>query len=180
VDRTLKYLSGGGVQRQFVVGAPIRLPVPGAQPGDIVTVIGPEAINQSVTLQAAGAAAVLHLDGVALAGVYRVEPREPGKGWSFAVNTGRAASPLVPMDADALAAWWSPADFELVGIDAALARLDAAGHGWSLWPLLIVLGGLVLIAETVYVNRLCPRSNPVVVESVVPQRGILKPVTEKS
>jgi hypothetical protein len=30
------------------------------------------------------------------------------------------------------------------------------------------------------VYRLCPRSNPAVVESVVPQRGIMKPMGESA
>jgi hypothetical protein len=46
--------------------------------------------------------------------------------------------------------------------------------------MLIVLASITLLAETIYVYRLCPHSNPAAVESVVPQRGILKPMSHPS
>jgi hypothetical protein len=178
VDRTLAYLSAGGVRRQFTVGQPINLPVP-AQAADALHVTGPDGTNVPARRVTAGTQTVLHLDGVSRPGIYRVESAGDGnKGFAFAVNTGREASDLMPMDADALASWWSPAAFELVSGDAALARLDSLSSGWSLWPALVLLGGVLLLAETIYVYRLCPHKNPTVVQSVVPQRGILKPMNE--
>jgi hypothetical protein len=39
-----------------------------------------------------------------------------------------------------------------------------------------LLASLLLVVETVYVARLCPRCNPAVIGSMVPRRGILKPL----
>jgi hypothetical protein len=180
VDRMLTYLSAGGVRRQFVVGEPIQIPVPDLRAGDSISVTGPDGANVPARLHTAGTQTLLHLDAV-LAGVYHVDPKgDAVKPWSFAVNTSREASALTPMDATTLESWWAPAQLEVVGGDAALARLEAAAHAWSLWPILILLASLVLLAETIYVYRLCPHSNPAVVESVVPQRGILKPMSQRT
>jgi hypothetical protein len=131
-----------------------------------------------VRLHGAGTQTVLHLDAVRFPGVYRVEPKAGAtRPWSFAVNVSRDASPLTPMDAKTLETWWAPAEFELIAGDVAHARIDAQSSGWSLWPALVLLAGVVLLAETIYVYRLCPHSNPAAVESVVPQRGILKPMS---
>jgi hypothetical protein len=179
VDVMVSYLSAGGVRRQFLVGEPINLPVPGLQAGDEIDVHGPDGAKLPGRIETIGSQTLLHFDGLSRAGVYRAMPKGGlVRPWAFAVNVSRDASPLTPMDATALESWWSPAQFELVGGDAAMARLQAPSSGWSLWPLLVVLGGLLLLAETIYVYRLCPQRNPTVVASVVPQRGILKPMSD--
>jgi hypothetical protein len=181
VDRMLAYLSAGGVRRQFMVGEPIQLPVPDLHPGDAITVTGPDGARVPARLHTAAAQTLLHIDAVGVPGVYRVEPAgDSRKPWSFAVNTSREASALTPMDTATLESWWAPAQLEVVGGDAALARLEGQSHAWSLWPMLIVLASITLLAETIYVYRLCPHSNPAAVESVVPQRGILKPMSHPS
>jgi hypothetical protein len=180
VDRMLAYLSAGGVRRQFVVGEPIQLPVPDLRARDSISVTGPDGASVPARLHTAGTQTVLQVDAV-LAGVYHVDPKgDAVKPWSFAVNTSREASALTPMDTATLESWWAPAQLEVLGGDAALARLEAAAHAWSLWPILILFASLMLLAETIYVYRLCPHSNPAVVESVVPQRGILKPMSQRS
>jgi hypothetical protein len=181
VDRMLAYLSAGGVRRQFTVGEPINLPLPAGPAGDVTTVTDPAGVKVPTRVHNTGTQRILHLDTASSPGIYRVEVAEgANKAWSFAVNAPRDASPLAPMDSKTLEAWWSPAEFELIGGEAALARLDAQSAGWAFWPALILLGGLLLLAETIYVYRLCPRSNPAVVESVVPQRGIMKPMSDAS
>ena len=47
-------------------------------------------------------------------------------------------------------------------------------------PALIFLAGLLLLAETIYVYRLCPRTDPAVVEAIVPQRTVLRPLQKDS
>jgi hypothetical protein len=179
VDQMLAYLSAGGVRRQLLVGEPINLPLPAGPAGEVKDVIGPEGGTVPYRILSTGTQRILHLDGMASAGVYRVELQgDSAKAWPFTVNASRDASPLTPMDAKTLEEWWSPAEFELIGGDAALARLDATSTGWVLWPALVMLAGIVLLAETIYVYRLCPRSNPAVVESVVPHRGIMKPMSD--
>jgi hypothetical protein len=178
VDRMVAYLTAGGVRRQFFVGEPINLPGAGVQSAGDVRVTGPDGATLPARVHTTGTQTILRLDGVDRPGVYRVEPAsDSGKAWSFVVNTGRDASPMTPMDADVLEKWWAPAAFELVSGDTALARLEAQSSGWPLGPALILLGGLLLLAETIYVYRLCPRGNPTVVSSVVPDRGIVRPVT---
>jgi hypothetical protein len=177
VDQMVAYLSAGGVRRQFVVGQPINLPLVGVPAGKEVRVVGPDGGELPARIQSVGCQTILHLDRVNRPGLYKVESADSAKAWTFAVNTSREASPLAPMDAETLRSWWSPAACEVIDADAALAQLEAHASGWTLWPALILLGGVLLLAETVYVYRLCPRKNPAVVSSVVPERGILVPLS---
>jgi hypothetical protein len=64
---------------------------------------------------------------------------------------------------------------QVASVDAVLQQA-AAGRSWPQWPALIFLAGLLLLAETIYVHRLCPRSDPAVVEPIVPKRGVLQPL----
>ena len=50
--------------------------------------------------------------------------------------------------------------------------LDSQSRNWPIWPALVVVAGLLLVVETLYVTRLCPRSNPKAVATVAVQRGI--------
>jgi hypothetical protein len=121
---------------------------------------------------------ILHLDEVAEAGAYRIE----GAGKNamiFVANAPRRDSPLVAMDAKALEDWWSPAAFEVVSAETATEQLGQQSGRWPLWPLLVLVAGVLLVAETIYVHRLCPRANPKTVKAVVPKRGVLKPVAAK-
>ena len=83
------------------------------------------------------------------------------------------------MDAKALEDWWSPVTLEVLGSEAAAEQLGQQSGGWPLWPLFVLLAGVLLVAETIYVHRLCPRANPKTVKAVVPKRGVLKPVEAK-
>jgi len=181
VDQMLTYLSAGGVRRQFTVGEPINLPLPAGPAGKVAQVNDPTRKRIPAHVVATGIQRILRLDDFSVPGIYHVVVEDgSAKAWSFAVNSGRDASPLTPMDSKTLEEWWVPAEFELVRGDAALARLETGLTGWTLWPALVLLAGILLLAETIYVYRLCPRSNPAVVESVVPQRGIMKPMGESA
>ena len=165
IDRLLAYLSGGGVRHSFEVGEPVVLPLPDATPGEAITVLLPDGSTRTPALAVAAGRTMLRLEEATQPGVYRVERAAAGRDVTFVVNVGRADSVLTPMDAAALTKWWEPADFEVIGPDAARARL-APTDRWNLWPWLVALAGVLLLLELWLVHRLCPRVNPAVVEIV--------------
>jgi hypothetical protein len=177
LDRTLSYLAAGARRRQFTAGEAIVLPPPRGESADGLTVVTPNGTRLVPRRESGGGQTVLHLEPVPEAGVYRAEmPGNAADGFAFAVNVSRDSSPLAPADEAALRQWWQPASLEVLGADAAAERYADAPAGWPLWPLLVFLGCLLLLAETVYVHRLCPRLNPPPAAAVVHERGLLKPL----
>jgi hypothetical protein len=110
--------------------------------------------------------------------VYRIEGAG-SKPIVFVANAPRGDSPLSTMAAKALEEWWSPAALQVLSADEASEELAQQSSHWPLWPLLVLIAGLLLIAETIYVHWLCPRVNPKAADAVVPKRGMMKPVKEK-
>jgi hypothetical protein len=177
LDRVLAYLSAGGVRRSFTAGNAVSFPLPGAAPGADVTVLTPGGEKRTPRLFSAGGRTLMHMDDVAEPGIYRVE--QPGKKpILFIVNASRAESHLTPVDTQALRAWWSPQALEVVNADSLATRSWGGAEQWPLWPALVLLAGLLLLVETIYVALLCPRVNPTVVGSVVHRRGILRPLND--
>jgi hypothetical protein len=177
LDQMIAYLSSGGVRRQLVAGEAVTLPLAEYRAGEEVAVLTPGGARRKPQLQEVGGRAFLRLDDVSEPGMYRVE-RAGGAGFAFAVNARRDGSPLVPMDAHTLEQWWAPTALEVLGGDEAARQLAADSSGWPLWPALALAGCLLLLAETVYVHRLCPRRDPPAAESVVPRRGLLRPLSK--
>jgi hypothetical protein len=180
LDRLLSYLSAGGLQRSFTVGDAVVLPL-AEWAGEEVNVVAPGGHKEQARLASVRGQTFLRLDEAPAAGIFRVE--RSGKehlNFAFAVNASRGDSPLAGMDVKTLEQVWAPVPLEVLSADAAAQRFGEASSHWSLWPALVFLAGLLLIAETFYVYRLCPRVNPKVAESVVRQGGILKPLAEKS
>ncbi len=174
LDRMIAYLAAGGVQRHFTAGQPIVLPLPGWQTGDEIKVTAPDGERLTPQVRSLRGQAVLRLDPVREAGIYRVE--SPGRTLAFAINASRAGSRLVPMDSMALEQWWAPMPVEVVGAEAATQRWEPQAGKRALWPGLLLLAAVLLVVEMIYVTRLCPRVNPAVAASVVHRRGILRPV----
>ena len=178
LDKTLAYLSAGAVRRNFTVGSAAIVPLPAGTAKSEVSVVGPSG-KLSPRFVVRRGQTFLHLDEVADAGVYRIK----GAGTKeivFTVNVSRAASALRAMDTALLTEWWTPATVEFLNAESAHQQLDQQSKHWPLWPMLVFFAGLLLVAETIYVHRLCPRGNPKAAESVVPQRGMMKPVAEKT
>jgi hypothetical protein len=173
VDRMLSYLTGGGLRREFLVGESAMLPLPDAKPGDIVKAASPSGVNLTSRVVNHAGQTLVYLETLPEAGAYRIEWND--KATRFTANVSRAGSTLAPMDNRALESWWAPATVQVASVDAVLQQA-AAGRSWPLWPALIFLAGLLLLAETIYVHRLCPRSDPAVVEPIVPKRGVLQPL----
>jgi hypothetical protein len=179
VDRLLAYLSSGGVRRSFEAGEAVRLPLPGWQAGETVTVRTPAGDTVKPTLVRGKGQTLLLLDTVSRPGVYRVERRDGAtKGLSFVVNAARGDSVLTPVDAQILAAWWKPVPLEVVNADEANQRLAGESRPFLLWPWLVFLAAMLLLTEMYFVHRLCPRVNPTVTENVVHKRGLLRPAAD--
>jgi hypothetical protein len=174
IDRLLSYLSGGGVRRTFEVGDPVALPLPLLQDGEKVTVTTPGGSQLTPALTTTEGRTILRLPAVDEPGVYRVEPTGRGeKSFSFVVQVGRGDSVLTPLDGPTLQKWWEPAACDFAAPDAFRQTLAAGQGRLPLWPILVALAGLMLLAEMFFVHWLCPRVNPSIVESVVHKRRIL-------
>jgi hypothetical protein len=176
LDRMISYLSAGSVRRHFTAGEPVSLPLADGQVGEEVTVTTPA--GRKLTQRLAGRG-VLGLEDATETGVYRVE-RAGKDDVVFAVNADPSASPLTPMDTRTLEQWWAPAAVEFLSAEDAARRFGGGTSGFPLWPALILAACLLLLVETIYVYRLCPRLNPAVAESVVSRRGLLRPLNEKT
>ena len=66
----------------------------------------------------------------------------------------------------------------IVSFENAMQELADLPSHWPMWPLLVLVAGMLLVAETIYVHWLCPRANPTAAKAVVPKRGMMKPVGE--
>lgn len=177
LDRALSHLSAGGIKRSFTLGEPVTLALADHEPNSPLKVTTPSGAKLTPRRIVVRGQTLLHIDEVAETGAYPVE----GAGAiTFTVNASRTDSPLAAMDAAVLAEWWAPASLDVVSADAAREQLGRQWSHWPVWPALVLLAGLLLIAETIYVHRLCPRANPKTAEAVVPQRGMMKPMAESS
>jgi hypothetical protein len=177
VDRLLSYLTGSS-RRSFVIGDAVTLPLPDGREDESATVVMPGGDKITPRLSTLGGKRLLHLADTARPGVYQVQKANGEKSFSFVVNVGGGDSALTPMDAAVLRQWWTGAGFEILSADDAAQRFATQATGLPVWPLLLVLAGLALLVETYVVHRLCPKVNPEVVDSVVPQRGMLRPVSQ--
>lgn len=181
LDRLLSYLHAGGAPAGFTAGDNVVLTLPALEKDEQLTVLAPSGAKLTPRLVELRARTFLHLDEVSEAGIYRVQRNgKSASNLAFAVNAGRTDSPLGVMDAKVLEQWWSPASLEVLSADVAAQRFAVESSHWALWPALVLVAGLLLLAETIYVYRLCPRVNPKVAESVVPQGSIMKPLGEKA
>jgi hypothetical protein len=156
----------------------VNLPLPDFDLAAAVEVLTPSGAKLAGWLIGASGQAVMHLSEATEMGTYRAQGE--GKTHAFVVNASRADSPLRGMDAKTLEAWWAPASVEIVSMEAAMQQLQQPSNHWPLWPALIALAGLLLLAETVYVHRLCPRANPKPADAVVPRRGVMRPINSEA
>jgi hypothetical protein len=176
VDRLLSYLTGSS-RRSFMVGDPVTLPLTEWGENETVSIVTPGGEKISPRLSALAGKRFLHVMDTAQPGVYQVQKAGGERGFSFVVNVGGGDSALAPMDAAVLRQWWTGAGFEILQAEEAAERFAPKASSWPLWPALLLLAGLLLLVETYVVHRLCPKVNPEVVDSVVPQRGMLRPVS---
>jgi hypothetical protein len=167
VDRLLDYLAAGAGRPTFTAGGPVSLALPEALRGEGVSVRTPRGADLTPRLRGIGGKTLLHLDEVPEPGVYRV--RRPGVDHSMTlvVNVGRGDCALSPMPIATLTQWWEPVSFDVVRPDALPAGVEIAESPLVLWPVLVALAGLLLLAEMFFVHRACPAVNPAVNTPVV-------------
>jgi hypothetical protein len=173
VDRLVTHLSGANLRRSYQVGDTVALPLTDMPEGAAVTVTNPAGKKITPLVRREGGRSVLRLDNLTDPGVYRVEhPTGSGTAtFAFVVQTGRGDSVLTPTETDTLKKWWEPVALETVSPEM-VGKLASAQSRYALWPWLIALGGLLLLAEMFFVHWLCPKVNPALAQSNVPRQGI--------
>jgi hypothetical protein len=174
IDRLLTHLAAGGLRRNVAVGEVATVPLTGRQAGEAVAVVTPGGHRLSPPVRAAGPGRALLTFEAGEAGVYRVEPAA-GSGFPVVVQVGRGDSVLAPMDPATLRRWWEPAGCAVIRGDELGRHLEAEAGRHAAWPWLLLLAGLVLLAEMYLVHRLCPRANPKLVQNIVGRRVLLRP-----
>lgn len=186
VDRLLARLTGGGTggRRSFDAGETVTLPLPGFPPGQPATVITPGGERLTPAVSAVGRRTVMRIDGLDTPGIYRVEggAGQVAASQVFVVQAGRGDSTLTPVDPEALRKWWAPLAAEVVTPAAVTASARAGDGRVALWPPLVAIACLVLVAEMFLVHWLCPRMNPGIAAPVVGRRRMFRsestPLTE--
>ncbi len=175
IDRLLTHLSGAGPRRNFSVGEVVTLPLSGWKRDEAITVTTPGNARLQPALREVSAGRGLLSFETAEMGVYHVERGKTSI--PIVVQASRADSVLAPMDTATLRRWWERADFEVIPAADLDKDQNADAGRFGLMPWLLLLGGLVLLAETYLVHRLCPRANPKLVQNLVAPRGLSRPST---
>jgi len=194
VDRLLAYLSASGSRRSFDCGEEVTLRLPNHVNDESVVVQTPSGKTLEPRVDTTPEGMLLKLDAPMEAGFYRVDskrtaatPREEterptGSGnentalLSFVVQPSRAESAMGAIDTETLRSWWQPANFELLKPTSFDAVLDATESRLALEPWLMILAGLVFLAEMFLVHWLCPRINPALAASSGRRRGFVAPL----
>ena len=168
VDRLLGHLGSGGLRRSYTVGEVVSLPLDGWQPGDVIRVQSPAGQRLVPVIRPAGEGRGQLAFEAEEAGLYQIE--RAGTAISVVVQVGRSDSVLEPMDGATLRQWWEPTGCEVIRA-ADLGRDPVAGGGFRLWPWLLLLSGVVLLAEFWLVHRVCPRASPKLAQNLVTRKG---------
>lgn len=167
VDRMLDVLGGASAPRVIEAGETITLHVDAPADGQTLTVIAPGGAEIQPALQPSGARTRLRLAEANEPGVYHIRYGDGDPQPAFVVRPARRDSLLDRGDADALAAAWSPMTVNMVSSESQRKALIAAQSRTSLWPLMMILASLVLLAEMYFAHKLCPRVQPVVTSPIV-------------
>jgi hypothetical protein len=181
LDQAVRRLAHDRLQRSYPAGEMVAFTLPGLGAHGTVTIKSPSGRQLSPALQQLNGQTIARLDSADEAGVYLMSAQgEKGRTESsFVVQAGRGDSIVTKAETGTLRSWWGPVPLEVVHPNpAAPADEAAAGRRVLLWPWLLALGALALLAETWLVHRLCPAANPAVASSVVARHGILAPTAK--
>jgi hypothetical protein len=177
IDHALNRLAHSRFSTAFQPGESISLAIKDA--ADTATVISPSGKSLTPLLRKIDGRAILRLDAADEIGVYTVRS---GDGETrFIVQAGRGDSPVTKADPETLRTWWSGAEsFEIVLPDPneEPQRVIDAGR-LRLWPWLLALAAVLLLAEMYFVHRLCPAMNPAVAASSIARHGIVAPAAHR-
>jgi hypothetical protein len=171
VDRLLIYLSGGGARRHFLAGEEVAMVLDKIPADERVTVTTPSKTSLVPTLRTSGDKTALRLPPQNEPGIYQVHWRGEERALSFVVQLGPGDSVLSTMDPTVLGQWWQPANLEIVKAEPGASGLPM--ERFPLWPLLLVVASVLLLAETFIATWLCPRSTPAVAHGIVHRHGLL-------
>jgi hypothetical protein len=169
VDRLVNHLGSVGLRGSYSVGEVVALPLNGWQTGEVVSVLSPGGKRLGAVVRPTGEGRGLLTFEPEEAGIYHVE--RPGASFPVVVQAGRGDSVLEPMDHATLRRWWEPADFEVKRAADLERDSTVRGSGISLWPWLLLLAGVVLLAEFYCVHRFCPRASPKLTQNLVSLHG---------
>ncbi len=181
IDQMLHRLTRARLGRSFQAGDLVAFVLPGLGQNATATLATPGGRTLTPILQPLGHELSVRLDSADEAGVYAL--RASGDAGStrvnFVVHAGRGDSTVTKADAETLRAWWGKATFDIIHPDPSARPEEAvAGGRVLLWPWLLALGALVLMAEMYFVHRLCPVMNPAVTGSTVAKHGIMAPTSK--
>lgn len=178
IDRMLNRLSPNRFGGDFQPGEPVTIAL--GETAASATVTTPAGKTLTPILTPSEGRTLLRLDSAEEIGVYSVKAGEAET--RFVVQAGRGDSPVTKADADTLRTWWGDGTtFEIVHPDPHAAPERALSGGRVLlWPWLMALAALLLLAEMYFVHRLCPVMNPTVAASSVARHGIVAPMTSAS
>lgn len=181
LDQMLHRLTRARLGRSFQAGEMVAFVLPGLGTNASVTISTPAGRTLTPVAQSLGNELAVRLDAADEVGVYAL--RASGDGGStklnFVVHAGRGDSTVTKADAETLRAWWGKTTFDIIHPDpTAKPEAAVAGGRVLLWPWLLALGALVLMAEMYFVHRLCPVMNPAVAGSTVAKHGIMAPTAK--
>ncbi|MEO8207044.1 MAG: hypothetical protein ABI615_12755, partial [Chthoniobacterales bacterium] len=179
LDRVLNRLAGGVTRRIFQVGDVIALPITLTNKDAKVTVTTPSGKTIVPTIHTINSQTMMRLDAVDEIGVYVAQETggPASSSLTFVVQPGLGDSVLSPIDPETLKSWWTGATFEFIRPDPNSKSAVVATGRFLLWPWFLGLACLMLLAEMFFVHWLCPRVNPKVITSSVPDQGIMAPTT---
>lgn len=181
LDQALNRLAGARLSRNFRAGEMVALAVPGLGKNATATITTPAGRTLTPALQQFDAQTIVRLESADEAGIYTLTARgESGAAeLNFVVHVGRGDSTVTKTDVETLRTWWAGAAFETIHPDPSeKPEAAVATRRVLLWPWLLALAALVLLAEMYFVHRLCPVMNPAVTHSTVARHGILAPTTK--
>ena len=167
LDRLVTFLSGGMGRGERRIGESVSLPLGVFVTLPEVEVIAPSGERLRPTLRRIAGQVVMRLDSVRESGIYTVEIAGSAEKAVFTVQPSRVDSPLTGMNPDLLRQFWAPASLELIAEEDFSEKALAANRENRLliWPWLIGVGCVVMIAEMFLVHWVCPRLNPSVAEA---------------
>lgn len=168
-DRILLHLASAGPRGNYVVGETIVVPLRNLETFKPARVTGPDDKEVKSAVRKSGDGRGLLSFEATQAGVYTVEHGD--EHFSVVVQVGRGDSVLMPMETAALKQWWEPIACEIVRGDKLADQLETSGGRAALWPWLIFLAGLLLVAEMYFVHRLCPRADPKLTHNLITPRA---------
>lgn len=163
LDSVLDRLAFTKHSRGFRVGDPILVPIPNAGEPVQISVTAPSGRNIPFTISGEGARSVVHIRDAESPGVYTLRSigSEGATQSNFVVHAGLGDASVRKADPESLRLWWNGVSFNLSHPDPKLDPLPSPpASRVILWPILLGVAALVLMAETYLTHRLTSAMSP--------------------